>query len=218
MLPLSIPRPVLCLVTDRRLCHDTPLVEKVALAVEGGVDIVQLREKDLPGRHLLDLTMKLKDAIKGKALLIVNERVDVALISGADGVHLGENALSPSQVRALSDGEIIIGRSVHDAAGAINAQQQGADYLIAGSVFPTRTHPNQTPQGIQLMEELAPSLTIPYFGIGGINATNASQVIRAGASGVAVISAILASSQPEQAARKLKHEILSAWVKKGAAA
>ena len=215
----AIPQPALCLVTDRRLCQDAPLTEKVAQAVQGGVDIVQLREKDLPGRPLLEIAMKLKEAINGKALLIVNERVDVALLADADGVHLGETALTPSQARSLSEAPIIIGRSVHDYDGAIEAQRQGADYLIAGSVYATSSHPGQAPQGLQLLQNLPSELSIPTLGIGGINVQNAPAVIHAGASGVAVISAILASPQPKEAARRLKSAILDAWLtRKGAPA
>ncbi len=215
----SIPRPALYLVTDRRLCHNASLVQKVALAVEGGVNIVQLREKDLPSRPLLDLAMKIRHAIDGNALLVVNERVDVALLSSADGVHLGEEALHPSDARSLVGDGMIIGRSVHDYEGALEAQREDADYLIAGSVFATRSHPGQTPQGLPLVQRLSAKLRIPYLGIGGINAENAADVIRAGASGVAVISAILASPQPKEAARRLKCAVLSAWqTQKGEAA
>ena len=177
-----------------------------------------LREKDLPGRHLLELAMNIRRAIDDKALLIINERVDVAILANAAGVHLGEHALSPTDVRALVGDHMLIGRSVHNHKGALEAQRQGANYLIAGSVFPTRSHPDQSPQGLRLIEDLAPNLRIPCLAIGGINPQNAPDVIRAGASGVAVISAILASSDPEQAARKLKHEIYCAWAKKGAEA
>ena len=215
----TIPRPALCLVTDRRLCQDDTLVQKVAQAVEGGVDIVQLREKDLPGRPLLDLAMKIRQAIDGNALLVINERVDVALLSGADGVHLGEEALHPSDARSLVGDGLIIGRSVHDYEGALEAQREDADYLIVGSIFASRSHPGQTPQGLPLVQRLMPKLRIPYLGIGGINAENAADVIRAGASGVAFISAILASPHPKEAARRLKCAVLSAWqTRKGAAA
>ena len=123
--------------------------------------MVQLREKDLPGRPLLDLAMKIRQAIEGNALLIVNERVDVALLSGADGVHLGEEALSPSEARSLVGDGMIIGRSVHDDEGALKAQQEDADYLIAGSVFPTRSHPGQSPQGLRLVQRLASQAAHP---------------------------------------------------------
>ena len=157
---------------------------------------MQLREKDLPGRHLLELAMNIRQAIDDKALLIINERVDVAPLANADGVHLGEHALSLPDARSLVGNKMLIGRSVHDYDGAIEAQRQGADYLIAGSVFPTCSHPDQSPQGLRFIEDLAPSLHIPYLAIGGINPQNAPAVIRARASGVAVISTILASPQP----------------------
>ena len=207
-----IPQPALCLVTDRRLCQDAPLTEKVAQAVEGGVDIVQLREKDLPGRPLLDLAMNIRHVIGNKAILVINERVDVALLADADGVHLGESALSPLEARSLLRDDMLIGRSVHDSHGALNAQQQGADYLIAGAVFPTHSHPGQPPQGLQLLQNLPSELPIPTLGIGGINTQNAAAVIHAGASGVAVISAILSSPHPKEAAMRLKGAILDAWL------
>ena len=216
---LPFPCPALCIVTDRRLCQDSSLPQKIALAVEGGVDIVQLREKDLPGRLLLDLAMNIRRAIDDKALLIINERIDVALLANADGVHLGEEALNPSDARSLVGDNMLIGRSVHDNEGALEAQRQGADYLIAGSVFSTRSHPGRSPQGLSFIESLEPILTIPYLAIGGINARNAADVVRAGASGVAVISAILSSLQPGETACRLKHDIRSAWKKtQGAAA
>ena len=173
--------------------------------------MVQLREKDLPGRLLLELAIDLRRAISDRALLIINERVDVAMLSNADGVHLGENALNPTHARSLVGSEMLIGRSVHDAEGALEAQRQGADYLIAGSLFPTSSHPDQIPQGLSLIESLTPNLRIPHLGIGGIHARNAAAVINAGASGVAVISSILASSQPREAAHILKSAILDAW-------
>ncbi len=179
---------------------------------------MQLREKDLPGRLLLDLAINIRHAIDDRALLIINERIDVALLVNADGVHLGEQALGISDARSLVGDRMLIGRSVHDHEGALEAQRQGVDYLIAGSVFPTRSHPNQTPQGLQFIENLGPSVSIPCLAIGGINPLNAADVIRAGASGVAVISAVLASPQPEEAARKLKHQICGEWEKKQGAA
>ena len=180
---------------------------------------MQLREKDLPGRPLLDLAMNIRHVIGNKAILVINERVDVALLADADGVHLGESALTPSEARSLIRDDMLVGRSVHDSDGALNAQQQGADYLIAGSVYATRSHPGQSPQGLQLLENLPSELSIPTLGIGGINIQNAAAVIHAGASGVAVISAILSSPQPKEAAHRLKSAILDAWLtRKGATA
>lgn len=207
----SIPQPTLCLVTDRRLCLDMPLVEKVALAVEGGVNMVQLREKDLPGGRLLKLALEIRETVSDRALLIINERVDVALACGADGIHLGEEALSSSAARHIVGEDLLIGRSVHDMERAIKAQGQGSDYLIAGTVFATGSHPGFKPSGVSVMKEMASAVRIPYLGIGGINASNAAEVIDAGASGVAVISAILASDRPGELARELWEAVKEAW-------
>lgn len=207
----SIPQPTLCLVTDRRLCLDMPLVEKVALAVEGGVNMVQLREKDLPSGRFLELALEIRETVSDRALLIINERVDVALACGADGIHLGEEALSPSAARYIVGEDLLIGRSVHDMERAIEAQEQGSDYLIAGTVFATASHPSFKPSGVGFMKAMASAVRIPYLGIGGINASNAAEVIDAGASGVAVISAILASDRPGELARELWEAVKEAW-------
>ncbi len=206
-----LPQPILCLVTDRRLCADTSLARKVALAVEGGVNMVQLREKDLPGGRLLNLALEIQQTIGDRALLTLNERLDVALLCDADGLHLGEEALSPTSARRITGDILQIGRSIHNMRGALKAQEQGVDYLIAGSVFDTRSHPGGRPMGLEFIKELAPMLQIPYLGIGGINTSNAASVIAAGASGVAVISAILASGQPRESAKALWETLKKAW-------
>ena len=211
MVRRSLSQPILCLVTDRRLCVDMPLVRKVALAVEGGVNMVQLRENDLLGRRLLELAQELREAIDEKALLLINERADVALACGADGVHLGGEGLDPSVVRRIVGEDILIGRSVHSVDKALEAQDQGADYLIAGTIFATSSHPGFRAAGAGFLKELGSAVGIPYVGIGGINPSNAGKVIGAGASGAAVISAILASDQPKEAARALWKAVNEAW-------
>ena len=173
--------------------------------------MVQLREKDLSGGHLLELASEIQQTIGDRALLTINERLDVALLCDADGVHLGEEALIPTSARRIAGDTLQIGRSVHSVGGALKAQEQGADYLIAGAVFDTRSHPGGRPMGLEFIEELKPALQIPYLGIGGINASNAASVIAAGASGVAVISAILASEQPGELARTLWETLEKAW-------
>ena len=179
--------------------------------------MVQLREKDLPGGRLLDLALEIQQTIGNRALLTLNERLDVALLCDADGVHLGEEALTPTSARRITGDTLQIGRSVHNLGGALKAQEQGADYLIAGAVFDTPSHPGGRPMGLKFIEELKPVLQIPYLGIGGINASNTASVIAAGASGVAVISAILASEQPRESARTLWETIKKAWDSRSAA-
>lgn len=195
--------PILCLVTDRSLCQRIPLEEVVHSVVEGGVNMVQVREKDLPGGQLLALCKRIKAATNGKALLIVNERVDVALACGADGVQLGEEALPVAAARRLVGDNMLIGRSVHSVDGAHEAQQAGADFLIVGTIFSTRSHPDTPPAGVGLLEGVSKVTRMHFLAIGGIKKDNVWQVMRTGASGVAVISAILAAENPKNEAAAL---------------
>ena len=188
-----------------------PLVRKVALALEGGVNMVQLREKDLPGGKLLEMARQLRRVAHPEALFLVNERVDVALACEADGVHLGEEALSTAAARRIAGNNLLIGRSVHSVEGAVAAQEEGADFLLVGTIFETGSHPGVEPAGLDLLRNLGAYLHIPFAGIGGIRPSNAHEVIATGASGVAVISAILASEDPKRAAQTLRKAIDAAW-------
>ena len=203
--------PCLCLVTDRHQCKGRPLEDVVALAVEGGVTMVQLREKDLEASELLRLAENLRDVIKGKALLFINDRVDVALACDADGVQLGESALPVASARRVAGDRLLIGRSVHDVEGATRAEAEGADLLVAGTVFPTGSHSEAVPAGLELLERIQAKVTIPCLAIGGVNEANVEGVIKAGASGAAVISAIIGSNNPQVAARLMTERMAQAW-------
>ncbi|MBI2872448.1 MAG: thiamine phosphate synthase [Chloroflexi bacterium] len=203
--------PCLALVTDRRLAGERTLEEVVARAVDGGVDLVQLREKDLPGGPLLALAQRLREVTRQRALLFVNERVDVALACGADGVQLGEKALPVAVARQLAGGSLLIGRSVHTVEGAVEAERQRADLVVVGTVFPSRSHPGGPVGGTELVRQVAAAVRAPVLGIGGILLGNAHQVIHAGAGGVAVVSAIMASRDPAQAARGLRQVLQDSW-------
>ncbi len=208
----SLPVPCLALVTDLRLCRDVhDLIDRVSRAVEGGVDLVQLREKELAGGPLLRLGEKLRKITQGSALLFVNDRVDVALACGADGVQLGEDGIPVASARSVSGDSCLIGRSVHNVEGARAAELSGADFLVAGAVFATSSHPGAEPAGPQMLARMASRTDIPFLGIGGIDATNIGQVVDAGASGAAVISAILTTDDPERASRELKEALGLAW-------
>lgn len=201
--------PRLMLVTDRRLCPRERLPELVAELVRQGVDAVQLREKDLPGRALLDLAHALRAVTRGTALLFINGRTDVALAVGADGVQLGEEA------RERAGAELLIGRSVHSAEGALAAERDGADLLVLGTVYPSRSHPGGAAGGPALVEQVCSRVHLPVIGIGGITASNAAEVIRCGAAGVAVISALLAAPEPARAAAALRRAIDGARTAEG---
>ena len=207
----TLPEPCLCLVTDRRLVPDGDLPARIAEAVFGGVNLVQLREKDLAGGDLLVLASEIQDALSGSAPLIVNERVDVARSAGASGVQLGEAALSPVHARRILGDAPIIGRSVHSVEGAMHAERDGADFLLVGTMFASSSHPGEEPSGPALIARVASRCSIPIIGIGGINAGNAAQVMDAGATGVAVISAILTAPDPREAARRIMQTVAQAY-------
>ena len=201
----ALPNPALCLVTDRRVCPTDELPGRVAAAIAGGVDIVQLRDKEESGGALLGLAAALREVTLGSAILLVNERADVAAACGADGVQLGEAAMPTAAVRPVLPEGSIIGRSVHSVRGATKAQAAGADFLLVGTMFATRSHPGEEPSGPGLLERIrAAGVDAPLLAIGGITADNVAQVMRAGAGGAAVITAILASADPEREASRIK--------------
>jgi thiamine-phosphate pyrophosphorylase len=200
----AIPAPCLCLVTDLAVCGSLDaLVRRVEAGVRGGVNMVQLRARELSGGELLELAFLLKKVCGQRALLFVNERVDVALACGADGVQLGEKALPLQAARELAGRRLLIGRSVHSTDSATEAANVGADILTVGTIFATASHPDVRPAGVGLICRIRERVSLPLIGIGGIEVSNAAQVMEAGATGVAVIRSILAAPDPEQAARAL---------------
>ena len=195
-------------VTDRVLCGGAEgLVAAVEAAVSGGADAVQLREKDMPPEELLALARRLRAVTQGRALLVVNGPLEVAVAIGADGVHLPEGAPLPLRPRA----GLLVGCSVHSAEGARRAQAGGADYLVAGPVYETRSHPGVAPVGLALVEEIVGVVRVPVLAIGGVTAGRVEEVVRAGASGVAVISAVLAQPDLRAAAEALRRALDAAW-------
>ena len=202
-----LPDRILCLVTDgapgslrQRLAG---LAGPVEAAVRGGVNMVQVRERHLPAGDLVTLATELRRIVAGRALLIVNDRVEAAVAASADGVQLGEGAMPVSGARAVAGGALLIGRSVHSTHAALEAEAQGADFLVLGTVFPSRSHPGAPAGGVELVREVTAAVGLPVVGIGGIAPETAGAVIEAGGSGVAVISAILGDADPERAAGEL---------------
>ena len=167
------------------------------------MNLVQLRvrgqERDLG--EILDMAITLRRATRGAALLFVNGYPQIAVESGADGVHLPES--SESLERGVLPADLMVGRSVHSPGAVARALRAGTDLLVAGAVFPTTSHPGVTPAGVGLIEQACRSTDVPVIGIGGIGPTNAASVVRAGAVGVAVIGAIWDGDEPESAARHL---------------
>lgn len=206
-----LPTPCLSLVTDRNVTGGRDLEELVEAAVAGGVDLVQLREKELPAGDIYLMAKRLRAITRDKALLFVNDRVDIALATECDGVQLGESAMPTSAARGVCGAKLLIGRSVHSLEGAKRAEADGADLLVLGTIFPTGSHPGAATGGIELVRVVAEEVSVPILAIGGINQDNVASVIRAGASGVALISAIFGSPNPQSASSALESQMLEAW-------
>ena len=192
----------LLLVTDPR----PDLVRRVAAAVRGGVDIVQLRDKHSTTRELLPLAEELREACElGGALFTVNDDVELARRCGAGGVHLGQQDEPVEAAREILGPEAVIGLSAGSVEEAWRSVAAGADYLGVGTVFATPTKEDAEVAGLTLVEEISrEKLPVPWFAIGGINPENAREVAAAGAPGFAVVRAILDAEDPGKAARDLR--------------
>lgn len=206
----------LYLVTDRDLSLGRSNLEIVASAIKGGVSCVQIREKKCPIRKYISEAKELKRLLTPHNIpLVINDRVDVAMAVQADGIHLGQTDMDITDARRIVGNEVIIGISAESLDDAIRAEKQGADYIGISPVFATPTKKDTAPPlGLKGVAEIRSRVAIPVVGIGGINSSNARDVIEAGADGIAVVSAIVATPSPEQAARKLLQLILSARRKK----
>jgi thiamine-phosphate pyrophosphorylase len=183
----------ICLLATAAL-SSRPLLEAVEAALEAGVRMVQLREKSLPDREFLLHARALRELTARRgALLVINDRPDLALLCHADGVHVGQEDLPLGAVRSLVGEKILVGVSTHTADEALEAAREGADYVGVGPVFPTTTKDAGTPLGIPGLTAILKELSIPAFAIGGITAENAPDLARAGARQWAVCSGILSA-------------------------
>jgi thiamine-phosphate pyrophosphorylase len=197
----------LYLVADDRLSS-----EALGGVVEAGVDIVQLRMKDALAVDVLREGERFKEAcIHRSALFIVNDRPDVALALGSDGVHLGQEDLPPSVARDIIGPRAIIGRSTHsteDIERAIEEHGEGfCDYIAVGPVYHTPTHPERRAVGLDLLRYASDHVGFPWFAIGGIDATNVAEVLDAGASRICVVRAIVDATDPVAATKELSEAI-----------
>jgi thiamine-phosphate pyrophosphorylase len=198
---LKLALPFLCVITDEGLCP----VTTARKALEGGASMIQLRNKTASCSQLLSWGCEIREMCRiHGALFIMNDRIDVALASSADGVHLGQLDIPVKAARKMLGGKLIIGVSASSPAEAFQAQQDGADYIGFGHIFPTSSkEKSYAPVGTEMLEKTASILSIPLIAIGGIDAGNASSVISAGASGIAVISAVTRADSPAEAANNL---------------
>ena len=199
----------LYLVTDRGLSRGRPTLEVVKAAVAGGVSCVQLREKNCSTRDFIHEARMLHEFLYHNNIpLIINDRVDVALTIGADGVHLGQKDMPLSEARMLLGYRAIIGISAESVEDAVSAEEEGADYVGISPVFSTTTKKDIAPPlGLEGIRDIRKKVKLPLVAIGGINQENAIQVLQAGADGIAVVSAIVSATCPTKAAKVLRQKI-----------
>ena len=202
----------LYLVTDRDLSRGRPLIDVVGAAIQGGVTCVQLREKTCSTREFLTQAVSIKEFLKERGIpLIINDRIDIALVVQADGVHLGQSDMPLELAQRILPETMIVGISAESPEDAESAEKGGADYISVSPVFGTPTKTDTAPPlGIEGIREIRRRVKIPIVGIGGLNEINSADIIRAGADGIAVVSAIMAADNPEETARRLKQTIMQA--------
>lgn len=198
----------LYLVTDRQWTGNQSLLEQVEESIQGGVSIVQLREKNLDDESFLKEAIQMKElAAKYGIPFIVNDNVLVALHSKADGIHIGQNDLAIQEVRKMVGPHRIIGVSAQTVEQAITAQQNGADYLGVGAVFSTTTKSDAIEVSYEMLKAICEAVTIPVVAIGGITVDNVHDLKGSGIDGIAVVSAILAQKNIKKAAEDLRKEL-----------
>ncbi len=196
----------LYLVTDRSFLRGRKLSEVVEEAILGGVTIVQVREKELSTKQFYNIALEVKEVTdKYKIPLIINDRIDIALAVDADGVHLGQDDMPLKIARKIIGKNKIIGISAGNVAEAKEAEKDGADYIGIGAVFFTGTKKDiDKPIGLEGLKTIVHSVNIPSVAIGGVNKNNSEDVIKTGANGISVISAILNNDDVKKAAKELK--------------
>lgn len=195
----------LCLVTDRGLSRGRSLVDVVAAAVAGGVTMVQLREKDTTTRQFLEEARALKDLLKPHNVpLIINDRVDIALAVDTEGVHVGQSDMPVALVRQLVGPKKIIGLSITNRTQIEREDAQQADYLGIGPLYAQTTKTDaSTPLGVEGFAALRALTQKPVMAIGGLKASNSADVLKAGANGLAIVSAIVGADDPQAAAQEV---------------
>jgi len=205
----------LYVVTDETVAGGRAHEEIARMALAGGADVIQLRDKRMSGRELLTTGRRISALTKASgALFMVNDRLDIALACGADGVHLGQGDLRVDTARELAPRNFIIGVSVGSVEEARSAFAEGADYVAVSPVFATNSKNNAGPgHGLALIIRIRQETRAPVIAIGGVDETNVREVLSAGADGVAVISAVVGKQDIEQAARNIREIIREAKIR-----
>jgi len=196
----------LYVVTDEGLSKGLTHTELARRALEGGADVIQLRDKSIGGRKLMEHALEIRKLTKkAGAMLIVNDRLDIALAAKADGVHLGQEDMSIKDARPFCPRGFTIGLTVHNADEAVDAEALGADYVGLSPIFQTGSKGDAGPAcGVDMVRRVKAEVRIAVVAIGGIGPSNAREVLEAGADGLAVISAVVSQDDVAGAARRLK--------------
>jgi thiamine-phosphate pyrophosphorylase len=200
----------LCFIADATAAGDRDIMSLIRRAVLGGATIIQLRSKTWSTREFLDVAFRVKGFLERRRIpLFINDRVDIALVCGAQGVHLGQSDMPAGEARRILGKRALIGISANTIAEACQAEKEGANYLGVGPVFFTSSK-KEIPEvlGIEGFKAIRRKVRIPVLAIGGINAGNARSLIAVGADGIAVISAISQAADPRRAACQLKKAVL----------
>ena len=187
---------------------DDEFLDTVALAVKSGVDIVQLREKSKPASKIIEYGRVIREITSQYGVLfIVNDRVDLAQILNADGVHLGQDDIDILSARKILGEKMIIGISTHKPQDAILAMQNGADYIGVGPVYKTPTKPNREPAGLDYLKWAVQNVTIPYYAIGSIDLNTVDEVLSLGGKRIALVRAIMNSQDVAKTVKELKEKL-----------
>jgi thiamine-phosphate pyrophosphorylase len=197
-------------ITDSNLTKKG-ILNDVKSAISAGVKIIQYREKEGTTREMFSKASAIKNmCVKANVLFIINDRVDIALATDADGVHLGDDDMPYHVARKLLGKNKIVGLTIHDLNEAKNAEVMGADYIGVSPIFKTTTKIDAgTPKGLNLIKEIKNNISIPFVAIGGINEDNIKSVLNAGAKSVAIISAIISKENVKEECKKFIDIILS---------
>ena len=188
----------LCIITDIVIQNKYSHIEIAKMAIRGGADIIQFRDKNMPACELLENAVTIRKLCnKHEVLFIVNNRVDIAMLADADGVHLGQEDIPIKDARKLLGWNKLIGGTAHNLKEAIKAQIEGADYIGYGHIYKTKTKlKTDKPKGLKNLSEVCKKIKIPVLAIGGIGLNNAADVMKTGVYGIAVAGSILKSSDP----------------------
>ena len=197
-------------ITDSTPYNEEEFLERVEKALSGGVTIMQLREKDRTTREYISLAEKVHSiAQKYKVPLIIDDRTDVALAVGAEGVHLGQSDMPIDTARKIVGDKMIIGATTKTVGQALEACKNGADYLGVGAIYPTTTKVKTVLTSVDTLKDIVKAVSVPVNAIGGLNKDNIDVLKGSGISGICAVSAIMKADDPQTAARELKQAFLS---------